>query len=90
VLVHQYDQEYDWWNSLWSGKNTATTQEKKGTRSKKASLPHGTSLYELLESTDEEEDKPERIYRIMTNQNHVRNFFAEECDKYIQLSLEKN
>jgi predicted NodU family carbamoyl transferase len=67
-----------------ASKNTATTREKKGTRSKKESLP-----------TDEEEDIPERIYRVMTNRNHVRKFFTEEsmtyklCDKYIQLAFEE-
>jgi hypothetical protein len=50
-----------------ASKNTATTREKKGTRSKKASLPHDNSLYELLECTNEEEDKPECIYRVMTS-----------------------
>jgi hypothetical protein len=79
-----------------ASKNSATTREMKGTRSKKASLPqHDNSLYELLESTDEEEDKPERIYHVMAR-NHVRNFFAEEsmtdkqCDKDIQQPLKKS
>jgi hypothetical protein len=51
-------------------------------------------LYELLESTDEEEDKPSRIYRIMTNRNHVRKFFGDESmtdkewDKYIRIAFE--
>jgi hypothetical protein len=45
---------------------------------------------ELLDSTNEEEDKNERKYRIMTNCNHVGTFYADEimadiqCDESIQ------
>jgi hypothetical protein len=50
-------------------------------------------LYELLKSTDEEEDKPSRIYRVMTNHNHIRKVFGDEsmtdkeCNELIQVAF---
>jgi hypothetical protein len=52
-------------------------------------------LYELLESSNEEDDKHAHKYREMTNRNLVRNFFADEkmtdkeCDDCIQVAFDE-
>jgi hypothetical protein len=50
---------------------------KKVARSKKASLGNSKSLNDMLESSNEEEDKQDRKYRIMTNRNRTREFYAD-------------
>jgi hypothetical protein len=52
-------------------------------------------LYDLLDSSNEEEDKQDRKYRIMTNRNRTREFCADQsmtdkhCNKLIQEAFEE-
>jgi hypothetical protein len=60
-----------------ASKNRTTTRGKKVPRSKKASLGNYKSLNDLLESSDEEEDKQDHKYRMITNCNRTREFYAD-------------
>jgi hypothetical protein len=52
-------------------------------------------LYDLLDSSDEEEDKQDRKYCTRTNRNRTREFCAHQsmtdkhCDKLVQEAFEE-